>query len=199
MGKGVGLLNSAEFGRKSQETSQMANFYSSQWKNKIRRKHALFDDDLNLYSSIILSGQNFPSCLAVCLFVGVCLFIFEPQCWVGLGHRGFCSGVGGLCFLQLGALSLVCLSWAAGQAVIIQTGLWTGCCVVPLRLGLHPTHIHTLSRSNTHTTGTLATIYTYTTKARRRRRKKRHPKIRKYVQTQVSTEMHNNTSLITTK
>lgn len=79
-------------------------------------KHTPFDDDLNLHSSFILSGQNFPLCLAVCLFVGVCLSISEPQCWAGPGQRGFCNGVGGLCFAAQSSKS--CLSVLSS---------WTSC------------------------------------------------------------------------
>ena len=70
----------------------------------------------NLQSSFILSGQNFPSSLAVCLFVGVCLSISEPQCWAGPGRRGFSDGVGGLCFAAQGSKS--CLSVLSS---------WTSC------------------------------------------------------------------------
>lgn len=79
----------------------------------------------------VLSGTEFSPC--VChfwVFAGVCLAVSESQRWAGLG-RGLPALGWEVCVLQLRALSLVCLSRAAGQAVIIQTGLWTGCCVVP--------------------------------------------------------------------
>lgn len=85
--------------------------------------------------SLHLFGTKFfPLRLPLCVFVGICSTVF----WVTTLGRTEAEAPGVLvmgwevCVLQLGALSLVCLSWAAGQAVIIQTGLWTGCCVVPM-------------------------------------------------------------------
>ncbi len=95
----------AEFGGDSAETSHKANFFAEEQKTW---KHAAFDEDMNSHQSFIPSGQNFPSSLSVCLFVGVCLSIYEPQCRAGPGRGGFCDGVGGLCFAAQSSKS--CLS-----------------------------------------------------------------------------------------
>lgn len=60
--------------------------------------------------------RNFHSWLTVCLFVGVYLYISEPHCWAGQGHRGFSNGVGGLCFVAQSSKS--CLSVLSS---------WTSC------------------------------------------------------------------------
>lgn len=85
--------------------------------------------------SLHLFGTKFfPLRLPLCVFVGICLTVFWVTTlgWAEAGAPGVLAMGWEVCVLQLGALSLVCLSWAAGQAVIIQTGLWTGCCVVPM-------------------------------------------------------------------
>lgn len=124
-------------------------FLRSQWKNRKTRKRAAFDDDLNLHSSFILSGQNFPSSLAVCLFVGVCLSISEPQCWAGPGHRGFCNGVGGLCFAAQSSKS--CLSVLSSWTSCNNTNGPLNMLLCCAALAQVTSHTRTLARSETHT------------------------------------------------
>lgn len=177
----------------------MANFSQSVEEQKTR-KRAPFDGDLNFHSSLILSGQNFPSCLAVCLFVGVCLSISEPQCWAGPGWATGVSAMGWEVYvLQLRALSLVCLSWTAGQAVIIQTGLWTGCCV---SLAWVTSHTHLLAQKHTFMMGQTGNhIHTHTNSYQKHMFT--HSWTQEDMQTcmpaLICTETHNNTLLITTK
>lgn len=113
------------------------------------RKRSTFDDDLSLHPSFILSGQNFPSHVAVCLCVGICLSISESQCWAGLGHRGFSDGVGGLCFAAQSSKS--CLSVLSS---------WTSCnnrngplnrLLCCASLAWVTSHTCTLALSETHT------------------------------------------------
>lgn len=82
----------------------------------------------------LFGTQFFPLRLPLCVFVGICLTVFWVTTlgWAEAEAPGVLAVGWEVCVLQLGALSLVCLSWAAGQAVIIQMGLWTGCCVVPM-------------------------------------------------------------------
>lgn len=104
---------------------------------------------MSLHPSFIFSGQNFPSHVAVCLFVGICLSISESQCGAGLGHRGFSDGVGGLCFAAQSSKS--CLSVLSS---------WTSCNNIngPLNrllccaaLAWVTSHTCTLALSETHT------------------------------------------------
>lgn len=104
---------------------------------------------MSLHPSFIFSGQNFPSHVVVCLFVGICLSISESQCGAGLGHRGFSDGVGGLCFAAQSSKS--CLSVLSS---------WTSCNNIngPLNrllccaaLAWVTSHTCTLALSETHT------------------------------------------------
>lgn len=91
------------------------------------------------------------------LFVDFCLSFYEAQCRVGLGHRGFSNGVGGLFFAALSSKS--CLSVLSS---------WTSCNNIngPLNsllccaaLAWVSSHTCTLSRSEMHAycQGTVAT------------------------------------------
>lgn len=78
-----------------------------------------------------------PDSLSICRR----LFVHFWAAVLGLARpQGFLRWGGRSVFWSSELLSLVCLSRAAGQAVIIQTGLWTGCCVVRIWVWLHPTH-----------------------------------------------------------
>lgn len=92
------------------------------------------------------------------LFVDFCLSFYEAQCRVGLGHRGFSNGVGGLFFAALSSKS--CLSVLSS---------WTSCNNIngPLNsllccaaLAWVTSHTCTLSRSEMHAycQGTVATL-----------------------------------------
>lgn len=91
-------------------------------------------------------------------FVDFCLSFTESQCRVGLGHRGFSNGVGGLFFAALSSKS--CLSVLSS---------WTSCNNIngPLNsllccaaLAWVTSHTCTLSRSEMHAYdhGTAATL-----------------------------------------
>lgn len=78
--------------------TQMANFFPQVTESTKQRMDAAFSSDLNLHSFFAAFQQTSPHAWQF-IYAGVCLSISEPQCWAGLDHRGFCNGVGGLCFV----------------------------------------------------------------------------------------------------
>lgn len=123
-------------------------FFFLQWVKKKKQetwRNPPSDDDLNLP----FRTKRLLSCLAVCLCVGVCLSISGPQCWAGPGHRGFCDGVGGLCFAAPSSKS--CLSVLSSWTSCNNTNRPLNRLLCCAARGWVTSHTHTCSLRDTHT------------------------------------------------
>lgn len=144
-------------GARSEEI-QLANFFPQVTESTKQRMDAAFNSDLNLHSFFAAFQQTSPHAWQF-IYAGVCLSISEPQCWAGLDHRGFCNGVGGLCFVAQS--SKPCLSVPSSCASCNNTNRPLNRLLCCAALAWVTSHTLALCETYALMTARLATAHTF--------------------------------------